>query len=154
MQRSKKLIIVSHCILNQNTVIEGEARSMGAIPSAVDWIQKEGFGIIQLPCPEFTFLGLDRPPMAYEQYDNEEYRCHCRQILMPIINQIKEYLKSGFQIAGTLGIQSSPSCDMSRGVFMEEFQTLLAENHIQIDQKWYLPNQQNPVFNSDEHFTK
>ncbi|WP_059172593.1 CD3072 family TudS-related putative desulfidase [Bacillus sp. FJAT-27445] len=151
MPRSKRIILTSHCILNQNTVIDGEARALGAIPSAVHWIVERGYGILQLPCPEFTFLGLDRPPMTYEEYDTKEYRAHCRHILEPIISQVKEYLGNGYIIEGILGIQSSPSCDQTRGVFMEEVHQLFFENGIEIKTLWYLPNNENPVFDGDAH---
>jgi predicted secreted protein len=154
MQRSKRILLVSHCILNQNTVIENEARAEGAILSATEWAMKEGFGILQLPCPEFTFLGLNRPPMTYEQYNTPEYRKHCREILAPVLNQAKEYQKNGFEITGLLGIKGSPSCDPSRGVFMEELLALLAENEINLKTLWYLPNSSNPIFRSDLHYLK
>lgn len=153
MQRSKRILLVSHCILNQNTVIDGEARALGTIPSTLDWIKKEGLGVVQLPCPEFTFLGIDRPSMTYEQYDNSKYRDHCRKILMPTMEQLEEYKQCGFEITGVLGIQSSPSCDPSRGVFMEELQKLFEEYQIPIEKYWFLPNDEKPKFNSKEHFT-
>lgn len=154
MQRSKKILLVSHCILNQNTVIEGEARSLGAIPSALEWINEEGMGVLQLPCPEFTFLGLERPPMTYEEYDNEAYRLHCEKILKPVIEQLIEYKKCGYEITGILGIQSSPSCDMKRGVFMEELKKLFNEQQIPIETEWFLPNVVEPVFNSKVNYIK
>lgn len=152
MKRSKKILLVSHCILNQNVVIEEEARALGAIPSAVNWINEEGVGVVQLPCPEFTFLGLDRPSMTYEQYDNEPYREHCRSILHPVIEQIQEYVRCGYEITGILGIESSPSCDHSRGVFMEELRKLLLKNNLPLGTQWFLPNTKEPVFNRNEHF--
>ncbi|MGJ7913422.1 CD3072 family TudS-related putative desulfidase [Neobacillus sp. LXY-1] len=151
MQRSKKILIVSHCILNQNTVIEEEARAEGAVQSAVEWAMKEGFGFLQLPCPEFTFLGLNRPPMTYEEYDIPEYRRHCREILTPVIQQAEEYVKNGYQMEELLGIQSSPSCDPSRGVFMEELYGMLADKGITLKKLRYLPNTSNPIFNSEVH---
>lgn len=153
MQRSKRILLVSHCILNQNTVIDGEARALGAIPSALDWMKEEGVGVVQLPCPEFTLLGLDRPSMTYEQYDHSKYRDHCRKILIPTMEQLEEYKRCGYEITGVLGIQSSPSCDPSRGVFMEELQKLFDEYDIPIEKNWFLPNDGNPKFNSKEHFT-
>lgn len=152
MKRSKKILLVSHCIFNQNVVIEGEARAFGAIPSAVDWIKEKGLGVLQLPCPEFTFLGLQRPSMTYEQYNTEEYREHCRSILQPVISQIQEYVRCGFEITGILGIKSSPSCDHSRGVFMEELRELLVKNNLPIGTEWFLPNVKEPVFDSEKHF--
>jgi predicted secreted protein len=154
MQRSKQILLVSHCILNQNTVIENEARAEGAVESATKWAMKEGYGILQLPCPEFTFLGLNRPPMTYEEYNTVEYRNHCRHILTPLLQQILDYQNNSFEMVGVLGIQSSPSCDPSRGVFMEVLTSMFEENAIPLDTLWYLPNSQEPIFQSDIHFAK
>lgn len=115
---------------------------------------KEGFGIVQLPCPEFTYLGLNRPSMTYEQYNTPEYRKHCREILAPVLSQAKEYLKNEYEMAGLLGIQSSPSCDPTRGIFIEELSALFVENGINLKTLWYLPNSNNPTFNSEEHNLK
>lgn len=154
MQRSKRILIVSHCILNQNTVIENEARAEGAVLSAVSWAIKEGYGFLQLPCPEFTFLGLDRPSMTYQEYNTPAYRKHCREILKPILLQAEDYLKNGYEIVGLLGIQRSPSCDPTRGIFMEELSGLFTEKGIPIRTLWYLPNTSEPDFKSDKHFIK
>lgn len=151
MLRKKQILLVSHCIFNQNTVIEGEARALGAIPSVLSWISKEGYGVVQLPCPEFTYLGLNRPSMTYEQYDTVEYRKHCQKILQPVIDQLLDYQKNHFEIIGILGIQSSPSCDHKRGVFMEELTKLLDKNHIKIGTRWFLPDTSDPVFNANLH---
>ena len=59
MQRSKRILLVSHCILNQNTVIENEARAEGAIISATEWAMKEGFGILQLSLPRVYFSRVE-----------------------------------------------------------------------------------------------
>jgi predicted secreted protein len=154
MRRNKKILLVSHCILNQNTVIDNEARAEGAVISATEWALKEGFGILQLPCPEFTFLGLNRPSMTYEEYNTPEYRQHCREILKPILHQAEEYVKNGYEIVGMLGIQSSPSCDPTRGIFIEELTAIFVERGITLNTLWYLPNTSEPEFKSDLHSIK
>lgn len=151
MKRSKKILVTSHCIFNQNTVIPEEARAFGAIPSAAHWAISQGYGIIQLPCPEFTFLGLDRPPMTYDQYNTIEYREHCRSILQPIVKQIVDYHVARYELVGTLGIGSSPSCDPSRGVFMEVFRGMLKEHEIDLSTWWYLPAVEDPIFDASVH---
>lgn len=154
MQRSKRILLVSHCILNQNTVIANEERAEGAVLSAATWALSEGFGLLQLPCPEFTFHGLNRPPMTYEEYDTAEYRLHCRQILQPVLDQAEDYLNNEYQLAGVLGIQSSPSCDPGRGVFMEELLALFKTKGITLETLWYLPNTSEPKFDSKLHVYK
>jgi predicted secreted protein len=151
MQRSKKILLVSHCILNQNTVIDEEARAAGAVLSAVEWAMNEGYGFLQLPCPEFTFLGLNRPSMTYEQYNTPEYRKHCQEILQPVLQQAEDYLNNEYEIVGLLGIQSSPSCDPTRGIFIEELKSMLLEKNIELKTLWFLPNTNEPVFKASLH---
>jgi predicted secreted protein len=139
MRRSKQIIVVAHCVLNQNTVIPEEARSPGMLKSAVDWCGRQGYGVVQLPCPEFTFLGPDRPPMTREQYDTPEYRRHCRAILRPVIEQLIVYQRHGYQIVGGIGIARSPSCDPGRGVFMEEFLALAEREGVNLHFFWQIP---------------
>ncbi len=113
MERSKKLILVAHCILNSNSKVTGLSRYPGALePLVVDCIRK-GLGIVQLPCPELTFLGLKRWGMTREQYDTPMYRKHCRTILEPLVFQIEDYLLNGYSIEEIVGVDGSPSCGVN-----------------------------------------
>jgi len=38
-----------------------------------------------------------------------------------------------------MGIQSSPSCDPGRGVFMEELQAMLSEAGVSVERWWQVP---------------
>ncbi|MDX5627019.1 MULTISPECIES: CD3072 family TudS-related putative desulfidase [unclassified Brenneria] len=147
MQRSRTVIVTSHCVINQNAVVGSLARSRGMMKSAVDWMYEQGYGIIQLPCPEFTFLGPTRPPMTVAGYDTPEFRAHSRKILSPVIEQLKVYQDNGYAIAGGLAIAGSPSCDPGQGVFMQEFQTLISEAGIRLDFFWQIPKTADGVFN-------
>ena len=120
---SKKIIVVSHCVLNQNAVVHGLERAKGAFP-LVEEILKRGIGIIQLPCPEFLYLGSNRPSMNKAEYEKTEgYAEHCRRILEPVFWQLEEYQKNGYSYIGVLGIQESPSCSLSSppGILMEKY---------------------------------
>jgi len=81
MKRSKKLVLLAHCILNVNSKVVGLAQYAGALEDLVCGHIRRGSGLIQLPCPETTFLGLKRWGMTREQYDTPFYRSHCRNIL-------------------------------------------------------------------------
>ena len=59
-RRSKKIILVAQCILNQNAKIDGCAHYPGAIEGVAEVLIRSGCGIVQLPCPEVMHLGLDR----------------------------------------------------------------------------------------------
>lgn len=58
-----------------------------------------------------------------------------------------------YELVGVLGIQSSPSCDPSRGrsVFMEKLTDIFAKNEICLETFWYLPNSSNPKFRNELH---
>lgn len=146
MRRSKKIVVASHCVINQNAVVEGEARSPGVMKAAVDWTHEQGYGMFQLPCPEFTFLGPERPPMTVEEYDTPEFRAHNRRILQPAVEQLKTYQDHGYSIVGGLGIAGSPSCDPGKGVFMRDFLELAAESGVEIDFFWQIPNTADGAF--------
>ncbi|MCL2892146.1 CD3072 family TudS-related putative desulfidase [Brenneria tiliae] len=146
MQRSRTVIVTSHCVINQNAVVGSLARSRGMMKSAVDWMYRQGYGVIQLPCPEFTFLGPARPPMTVEGYDTPAFRAHSRKILLPVVEQLKTYQDNGYVIAGGLGIAGSPSCDPGRGVFMRVFLALLADAGVRVDFFWQIPQTEDGVF--------
>ncbi len=58
--RSKNLIFVAHCILNQNSISDGTAVFPGSINELLQLFMDMKIGIVQMPCPEFLCLGLDR----------------------------------------------------------------------------------------------
>ncbi|MEC0242191.1 hypothetical protein P4H66_20510 [Paenibacillus dokdonensis] len=146
MQRNKQILITSHCVINQNTVIHGEARSAGVMKSAVDWASEQGYGIFQLPCPGFTYLGLDRQPMTEEELDTPAFHDHNFRILQPVIEQLKVYQNHGYEIIGGVGISGSSSCDPGKGIFMIDFLRLAKEQGVHIDFFWQIPNTEEGVF--------
>lgn len=113
----KKIVFVSHCLLNtaskvvlfnQQEIAAEEALRIRFLNRAIE----NGVQIIQLPCPEFTLYGADRWGHVSNQFDNVFFRKHCRKLLEPIIEQLKEYLAKDqrFEVLGIVGIDGSPSC--------------------------------------------
>lgn len=113
----KKIVFVSHCILNtaskvvlynQEEIDAEEALRKRFMREIID---KE-IQVIQLPCPEFTLYGAKRWGHVSDQFDNIFFRTHCRNILAPIIEQLKEYLANEdfFEVLGFVGVDGSPSC--------------------------------------------
>jgi predicted secreted protein len=132
-KRSRRLVLVAHCVLNQNAKLDRCARYPGAIVEVSEALVREGVGILQLPCPELVCLGLDRgsePGIAttVEAEDTriarrmaeEDSRRTCRNLADGVIHQIQEYRKHGFEIVGLVGINGSPSCGV---------ETTWSENH-------------------------
>jgi len=122
-QRSKRVIFVAHCILNQNAKIDRCAHYPGAIRELASYLIGSDLGIVQLPCPELLALGLDRQadpglPSTVESEDTrvasrmseEDAAGVCRRIANDVVQQIQEYVRNGFEAAGVLGINGSPTC--------------------------------------------
>ncbi|MEM3011260.1 MAG: hypothetical protein QXE76_05565 [Candidatus Bathyarchaeia archaeon] len=130
--RSGKIVLLAHCILNQNARVQGLAYYEGMISEVVNVLQKHGVGIIQMPCPETTYAGLRRPPLTKEQYDTPMYRRHCTRIAYSLASQIQEYLKNGFKVLALLGVEGSPTCDITTGILMEELKGLLEKRNVSV----------------------
>ena len=95
----KKIIFVSHCILNtaSKVVLYNQEEIDAEENLRIKFLNKaisNGIQIIQLPCPEFTLYGAKRWGHVSNQFDNTFFRKHCRKILEPIIDQLKEYLEN------------------------------------------------------------
>jgi predicted secreted protein len=141
--RSKKIIFVAHCLLNQNSISDGTADYPSQFTEFVDLLIKQRIGIIQMPCPELTCLGLDRKdkqggkrPLLKENTRIRELMCEKRYLEQlqskaeELTNQIQEYKSYGFRVLGVIGVNRSPSCGIEtttknnrevegRGVFIE-----------------------------------
>lgn len=135
MDRSKRVIFTSHCILNQNTVVYPLARAQGAYSEIIKTIMDKGIGIHQLPCPEYRHLGIERKPLSKSEYDTKEFRDLCKDISQDAVNILKEYLHNDYEIIGLIGINQSPSCSIRdiRGILMEELLTLVESEGISLN---------------------
>ena len=155
--RSKKIIFVAHCILNQNSISDGTADFPGALGKLIDLIISKNIGISQLPCPELNCLGLDRgnlngalSPVIVENtrirnaLKTEPNLKKLTNLVSQTLYQIEEYRLHGFEIIGVIGVNRSPSCGINTtsdqnkevlgsGLFMELLQSKLAEREIDID---------------------
>lgn len=161
MHRSKKILVVCHCLLNANAKVYPLASCGGVYGQVVGNSIAEGIGLLQLPCPETVYLGIGRWGMTREQYDTPHFRESCRIMLKPSIDQIKSFANAEYQLIGIIGMDGSPNCGVNRtckgfsggeisvegivetqrknlssipgkGVFMEVLSTMLAEEQIDI----------------------
>ncbi|MBN2897637.1 MAG: DUF523 domain-containing protein [Clostridia bacterium] len=154
--RSKQLVLVSHCILNQNAISDGTADYPGTFEDVLRILMDKKVGILQMPCPELQCLGLDRGDIAGSQRAVVEENTRIRQALLAdnnlekidvlvenVFYQIKEYQKNGFNIVGIIGVDRSPSCGIhttseknmeveGRGVFMDRLTDALKKDGIVI----------------------
>ena len=51
-ERTRRVVFVSHCLLNENTRYAGGATRPGAVAEIIGELIAAGYGIHQLPCPE------------------------------------------------------------------------------------------------------
>lgn len=155
--RSKKVVLVSHCILNQNAISDGTADYPATNESVLNLLIQSKVGIIQMPCPETLCLGLDRGDIHGAErevvVENTRIRHELERdksieklnsLADQIVFQIEEYIKNRFSIAGIIGINRSPSCGVNttsknneevngEGVFVERLRNKLKEKGINID---------------------
>jgi len=160
MNRSGKILIACHCVLNANAKVYPLAAVGGIFRDGIASCLEEGCGIFQLPCPEVSYLGMNRWGMTKEQYDHPNFRTHCRDILRYPLVQIQAFARAGYRFAGILGMDGSPNCGVTltcegyrggdlgsadclasqiaslrlvsgKGVFMEELLGMLLEIGIQ-----------------------
>jgi len=110
MKRSRKVLIVCHCLLNANAKIYPLAFTGGVYHEVLEAYIRDGKGIFQLPCPEISYLGVNRWGMTREQYDHPMFRSHCKEILKHPVNQIETLYQARYEITGVLGMDGSPNC--------------------------------------------
>lgn len=103
----KPLFLLSHCLLNNYSKVEPFANRNKELVQVL--LQFEA-GVIQLPCPEFSYLGGKRWGMVKEQYDSSGFRNHCQNLLKPVLDQLGDYMKVDDYVVYYLGIKGSPSC--------------------------------------------
>ena len=54
------MVFIAHCFLNQNSISDGTAVYPAAFKEMSEILLNADIGIVQMPCPEFCCLGLDR----------------------------------------------------------------------------------------------
>ena len=129
-QRSRRVVFVSHCILNENVRYLGGAARRGGVDEVVDGFRAAGMGVCQMPCPEQRAWGGVAKRHLVPMYGSAgtlRYRlrhpltwfflCRTRwvyaRLARQVVRDIADYVRSGCEIAGVVGIGASPSC----GVF-------------------------------------
>ena len=159
MKRRRKVLIVCHCLLNANAKIYPLALTGGVYRDVLETYIRDGTGLFQLPCPELSYLGVNRWGMTREQYDHSNFRSHCKEILKHSVNQIDALFQANYEIRGVLGMDGSPNCGVNltcegftggeicsqnhitsqirnlrfvdgRGIFMEILAEMLQSRHI------------------------
>ena len=141
--RGPEITVLAHCLLNPSTRVKG----LRPVP-----FRPEG-ALIQLPCPEALYLGLDRWASTRNQLDVPEFRRFCRSLIVHYADLLEMLSRQGKRIK-IVGLAGSPSCGVDttssgyaggrvrecehehvtgKGIFMEEFMAELERRGISFE---------------------
>lgn len=147
LERSKKVIFVSHCLLNQNARAIGTEKYPGAVKDVTDMLAEAGIGIIQLPCPQLEFNGggINRKQTSKNSYDNKSYRTFCKNLSTDILKTIQKYLQNDYKVLGIIGVELSSTCGVhqvdnnngkkaspGKGILIEELEEIMHKKNFQV----------------------
>lgn len=130
-RRSGRVILLSHCLLNENTRYLGGACRPGVIREIIERCIERDLGIVQMPCPEErAWGGVSKKLMlmAYGSKGTAAYRFLAplvplfvvytkmvyRMAAKETVYRIRDYKNSGLSVAGIVGIDGSPSCGVTK----------------------------------------
>jgi len=136
-ERGGKVIFLSHCLLNENTRYLGGACRRAGVDEIIDELQKKEIGIIQMKCPEQKTWGgvlkremlmgycikgtLLRPFLkAFMILFLWKTKISFRKIAGEVVSEIRDYIDSGFEVCGIIGIKGSPSCGVSAALDLKK----------------------------------
>jgi len=144
MARSKRIVFVSHSLLNQNVMPLGTEKYPGAVKELLELLNESEVGIVQLPAIEVDYNGgINSKPKPKTFYENKTFRDQCRRVSQDTIKQIENYLKENYKVLGILGVEFSPIYGVNKiengrkftpgkGVFIEELETEMQKKNFQV----------------------
>jgi hypothetical protein len=134
-RRGRRVVFLSHCLLNENTRYLGGAGRTGCVREVVERCLAAELGIVQLPCPEERAWGgvlkrrllwayglRGRHPLAYLLrrpllalgllYTRGVYR----RLADRVAGQIADHRAAGCAVVAVVGVDGSPSCGVSSAI--------------------------------------
>jgi predicted secreted protein len=137
--RGRRVVLVPHCALNQNSRVAGAAVRPAAMENLIAGLLQHNIGIIQMPCPELILLGLDRARLPIgAELEKPESQAQLHRMALDLIEQITAYRRCGVTVLAILGKNGSPTCGVETtwrggvvpgtGAFIKEMRALL-RNH-------------------------
>lgn len=126
-ERGGRVVLLSHCLLNENVRYLGGAGRAGGVREVVDGYLAQGIGIHQMPCPEQRAWGGVLKPRLLAAYGaGGTWRAPAVRLLLrpflrytrmrydrlarPVVRDVIDYGRSGVDVVGVVGIGGSPSC--------------------------------------------
>lgn len=134
-RRGKRVVFLSHCLLNENTRYLGGACRDCCVREIVQQCLDHDIGIVQMPCPEqevwggvlkkrmLRLYGTElQSPMAHRlrmmilPIAMSYVRLSYRRLARDVAAQVENYVASGFSVLGIVGIDGSPSCGVHKTI--------------------------------------
>ncbi len=136
-ERSKKVIFLSHCILNENTRYFGGACCKGINTDFLKDLLTMDCGVVQLPCPEqlvwggiykkllWLPMGAGKRPAYYllrlvYPLFLLYTKCRFHRLASKTVSLLRDYMSNGFEVVGILGVDGSPSCGVNKTLSMKK----------------------------------
>jgi predicted secreted protein len=153
-QRSRKIVVVAHCILNVHSLEDNLAIYPGLEEEVIKLLIEKGVSLYQIPCPEIELSGIFRKALPKESYEHPKIRKIYHQLANKIVDNLKWYVKKYYEIKAVVGAEGSPTCGIElvgkwkektkserefprdiefipgTGVFMEEFKSSLSKINV------------------------
>ncbi|MFW9999721.1 MAG: hypothetical protein ACFE9Q_10785 [Candidatus Hodarchaeota archaeon] len=136
-KRGKRIIYLSHCLVNQNLRFPGIAVESGAIQELIIPIIKNGIGIETLPCLERLGWGGIKRKAFFKYYPMisrnigllkfsiiklflrmwlRKFKNLCKKEAKKVVLQMQDYLNSGYSILGIITSNDSPTCGYTKTI--------------------------------------
>jgi predicted secreted protein len=120
-KRSRKIVYISRCIMNCNAKFPGCSDVPGVYTEIIHPIAQRGVGIEQMPCLEIMgWGGVNRDKVIHglDLNDREapwikDYFELCKKEAVKVVDQMEDYINSGFQILGVIYVDDSPTCGLT-----------------------------------------
>lgn len=126
-ERGRRVVFLSHCLLNENTRYLGGACRICCVREVIEQCLDQGIGMVQIPCPEQEVWGGVLRTRMLALYGSSArvfsdvinallpigllyVRWKHRAIARKVAAQIDDYVSSGFSVVAIVGIDGSPTC--------------------------------------------
>ena len=130
-RRSRRVVFLSHCLLNENTRYLGGACRPAIVREAVEFCLQHDIAIVQMPCPEQCAWGGVLKRRLLHFYGVEaSWRSRVGRVVLPVMMwctrriyrvlarqtaaQISDYVASHMDVVAIVGVDGSPSCGVTR----------------------------------------
>jgi predicted secreted protein len=120
-RRSRKIVFVSHCIINCNNKFPGYADVAGAYTAFMIPILQAGVGVFQMPCLEMLgWGGVGRKHIEFDldrnNLDQEwitEYPNLAAKWARWTADQFQDYRENDYDVLGIIHVGDSPTCGLA-----------------------------------------